>query len=48
MSEKAGISLGDTVQEIFGQSAQNLNTAMNRIQQALEITMTLRRPIKSM
>jgi C-terminal processing protease CtpA/Prc len=46
MAEKAGILRGDTVYEILNQKAGNLNSALGRIQNSLEITMTLRRPIK--
>lgn len=46
MADKAGIGGGDTVQDILNQKPSNLNAALGRIQNALEITMTLRRPIK--
>lgn len=46
MAEKAGILRGDTVYEILNQKAGNLSGAQGRIQNALEITMTLKRPIK--
>uniref|UniRef100_A0A914E5W6 PDZ domain-containing protein n=1 Tax=Acrobeloides nanus TaxID=290746 RepID=A0A914E5W6_9BILA len=43
MAEKAGLLLNDTVQEIFGRSGADINEARNRIQNANDVTMVLKR-----
>lgn len=43
MADKAGVKVGDTVEQVFGTKPQNLNDAQTRIQSGNEVSMNLKR-----
>uniref|UniRef100_A0A914XUI7 PDZ domain-containing protein n=1 Tax=Panagrolaimus superbus TaxID=310955 RepID=A0A914XUI7_9BILA len=43
MAEKAGVKVGDTVEQIFGRKPSDLNDAQQKIQSSNEVSMNLKR-----
>jgi hypothetical protein len=43
MADKAGVQIGDTVEQIFGTKPQNINDAQQKIQNSNEVSMNLKR-----